>query len=211
MADIQAQLTQFFSQFPERRYNKGQIMVFGGETPEHIYYLVEGRVRMYDVSPRGDEVIVNVFKPPAFFPMSWAINRSANQFFYKTEVASHLHVAPADQTLQFIKDHPDVMLDLLSRLYRGMDGVLGRLVQLMGGTARSRLLYELNLECQRFGQPVEGGGCQLTISETDLAARTGLSRETISREIHKTKTDGLVTVNQTGLLITDLAKLQRAV
>ena len=43
------------------------------------------------------------------------------------------------------------MYDGLSRLYTGMEGLLGRIVQLMSGGARSRLLYELAVKCRRFG------------------------------------------------------------
>jgi hypothetical protein len=70
----------------------------------------------YDVSYRGEEVVVNIFKDRAFFPMSWPINKSKNSYFYKTETETELHIVPAEDALQFIKENPDVMLDLLSRL-----------------------------------------------------------------------------------------------
>lgn len=201
-------VANFFTQFPHRHYPKGQILIFAGENPEHIYYLATGQVREYDVSYRGDEVIVNLFKTGAFFPMSWAINRTPNAYFYKTEADSDCYVAPVDETLSFMQDNPDVMFDLLSRLYRGMDGLLGRVVHLMSGTAKSRLLYELIIECRRFGVSQAGGGLQLSANEQDLAARTGLSRETVSREMAKLKQQGWLKVGPSGITITDLAVLE---
>lgn len=206
---VDQKIDRFFSRYPQRSYQKGQIIVFGGESPEHIFYIKKGRVRMYDLSYRGDEVVVNVFKSPAFFPMSWAINHTENHFFYKTELPSQLHVIPANEALQFVKDDPEVMLDLLSRLYRGMDGLLGRMVHLMSGSARSRLLYELIIECRRFGQRQKDGSCRLDLSETELAGRSGLSRETISREIRKVKDEGLLAVDHLGIHILDLDGLEK--
>lgn len=200
----------FFSKYPQRAYPKGQILIFANENPEYIFYITEGRVRKYDISYRGDEVVVNIFKPPAFFPMSWALNHLPNKFFYKTETKTILHVVPCDDALRFLKDNPDVMLDLLSRIYRGMDGLFGRLVHLMSGSARSRLLYELIIECRRFGEKQSDGKVTLDISEVDMAARSGLSRETVSREIHKLKTVDLVSVSSKGIVVNDLKRLEKS-
>lgn len=200
----------FFTQYPRRHYPKGQILIFAGENPEHIYYLASGQVRKYDVSYRGDEVIVNVFKTGAFFPMSWAINHTPNRYFYKTELDSELFITPAEDTLNFMQDNPDVMFDLLSRLYRGMDGLLGRIVHLMSGTAKSRLLYELIIECRRFGTRQADERLHLTANEQDLAARTGLSRETVSREMAKLKQQGCLSVTSAGITVTGLAALEAA-
>lgn len=208
--DIAQKVHDRFSQYPKRQYPKGQILVFADENPEHIFYIVKGRVRKYDVSYRGDEVIINIFQPPSFFPMSWAINKTSNHFFYKTETETELHVVPAKDALDFLKENPDVVLDLLSRLYKGLEGVYGRLVHLMSGTARSRLLYELIIECRRFGTKQKDGSYLLKTSEVDLAARSGLSRETISREMKGIKARGWVSVSKNEIIVKDVGLLKSA-
>jgi CRP/FNR family transcriptional regulator, cyclic AMP receptor protein len=200
---------QHFSRYPRRVYPKGQILIFADESPEYVFYIVKGRVREYDVSYRGDEAMVNLFKPLAFFPMSWAINRTPNKYFYKTEIETELHVVPIDAALDFLKANPDVMLDLLSRVYRGMDGLLGRIVHLMSGTAKSRLIYELLIECHRSGERADDGTYKLPgLNESDLAARAGLSRETVNRELRKIRQ--YVKVTPKNLVINDIAALEKA-
>lgn len=206
---VTQKIDEHLSKYPKRSYPKGQILVFADESPEHVYYITKGCVRKYDVSYRGDEVVVNLFKPPAFFPMSWAINRSPNKYFYKTEMDTELHVIPVDDALNFIKDNPDIMLDLLSRIYKGMDGLLGRMVHLMSGSAKSRLLYELIIESRRFGKKNDDGSYTLLTSEVDLAARSGLSRETVSREMKKVKDDGFVSVDNHGIIVKDIEALEK--
>lgn len=202
-------IQQYFTAFPKRTYPKGQIIIFAEEDPESIYYIAEGKVRCYDHTYRGDEVIVNIFKPGAFFPMAWAINRTPNKYFYKTEESTTVHVVPATTVITYLHENPDVMFDLLSRLYRGLDGVLGRMVHLMSGTARSRVLYELIIEGRRFGTKGSKGQYELTVSEVDLAARSGLSRETVSREISKLKDQKLVIAVGSKLSITNLSELEK--
>jgi len=206
--EIAAKIHAHLSKFPRRTYPKGQILVFADESPEHIFYLVSGRVRKYDVSYKGDEVIVNIFQPPAFFPMSWAINRTENHFFYKTETNTELHVVPTAAALEFIKSNPDVMLDLLSRIYKGMDSLLGRVVHLMSGTAKSRLIYDLIIECRRSNTKTQRGSYTLMVTELDLAARTGLSRETVSREMRKLKENNTVTIENKQIMVNDISALE---
>ncbi|TAH33845.1 Crp/Fnr family transcriptional regulator [Candidatus Saccharibacteria bacterium] len=200
----------YFSQYPERKYPKGQILVFADENPDYIFYIVQGRVRKYDVSYRGDEVIINTFQPPSFLPMSWALNKTPNHFFYKAETDVTLHLVPVEDALQFLQQNPDVALDLLSRLYKGLEGMYGRLVHLMSGTARSRLLYELIIDCRRFGQQQADGAYLLKSSETDIAARSGLSRETVSREMKKLKQEGWAEINRTGIVVKDISVLENS-
>lgn len=211
MSDVTDKIHQHFSTYPTRIYPKGQIIIFADENPEHIYYIARGKVREYDVSYRGEEVIVNIFKPATFFPMSWAINRTPNTFFYKTEEETELRLIPPGDALAFLKDNPDVTLDLLSRVYRGLDGLLGRIVHLMSGSAKSRLAYELVTECQRFGSKQPDGSYRLSVNENDLASRSGLSRETVSREIRKMKDQDWVTVKDKSLTVNDLAALKKVI
>jgi len=206
--EITDKIHQYFSKYPQRQYPKGQILVFADENPEHVFYIVKGRVRKYDVSYRGDEVIINVFQPPAFFPMSWALNRTPNKYFYKTETEVELHVVPAEDAKAFLEQNPDVTLELLSRLYKGLEGMYGRLVHLMSGTARSRLIYELLIDCRRFGRKQPDGSCVLMSNEVDLAARSGLSRETVSREISKLKDAGAVRLENGVIVVVDIASLE---
>jgi hypothetical protein len=50
---------------------------------------------------------------------------------------------------------------------------------LRGGSA-SRVVYELIVECERFGNKQVNGSYNLFMHEDELARRAGLSRETVS-------------------------------
>lgn len=205
--DVNEKINSFFTQYPSRTHKKGQIILYPGDIASHIFHLVDGRVKQYDISYRGDEVVLNIFKPPAFFPMSQAINKTANNYFFECDSEVQLHRAPADAVLEFVRSNPNVAYDLLSRVYRGTDGLLGRMAHLMASTAKSRVMYELIIECRRFGD-TGGTDLAITASESDLGARAGLTRETVSRELQKLKAEGLITVSQKRLTVPDLIALE---
>ena len=91
------------------------------------------------------------------------------------------------------------MYDLLQRTYIGTDGVLERLLEMMQGDAESRVLREIDIVKKRFGfELLDEGAHQLLkkIPEMELAERTGLARETVSRAIKKLKASGKLRVQK---------------
>lgn len=207
--EIKAKIDRLFGRFQKRHYRKGEVLVRADENPPGVFYLKNGTVRQYDITERGTVVILNIYKPPAFFPMAWAINQSDNEYFFEAMEPVELHLVPREDAVKFIRDNPDVMFNLLSRLYRGTDGLLKRMTYLMGATANSRVLLELIIAAHRFGQKSEKGEVRLDMTAGDLASRTGLTRETVSRELQKLKAGKLVRISLGIIVIPDLAALER--
>jgi CRP/FNR family transcriptional regulator len=204
---VQQKVATFFANYPEQRFAKRQIIIQAGEQPVYVFYLLEGRVSQYDISSTGSEVVVNVFKPPAFFSMAWAINRSPNQYFFEAATDVVVRQAPPDDVVAFLHQEPDVLFDLLSRVYRGTDGILRRIAHLIGGDAKSRLVFEIINSAQRFGVE-NGGGVHIPLKEGDLARHSGMARETVSRVVQQLKKSGLVKVDRNGMSVPSIERLQ---
>lgn len=70
-------------------------------------------------------------------------------------------------------------------------------------------LYELLIECRRFGDKQTDGSCRIALKETELAARAGLTRETVSREMQKLVAEGLVMAGRSGIVVTGIDALEK--
>ncbi len=206
--DTRDKVGRFFTQYPQRTFDKRQPLIRANTEVDYVYYIIEGRVSQYDITPSGNEVAVNVFKPGAFFPMSSAINGIPNHYFFEASVKTKVHVIPAKHAVQYLKDNPDVLFDLLAHVYRGVEGILGRMVHLMGGDAKSRLVFELLNAAYRFGDQREDESILVALSEGDLAKHSGLARETISRLMKNLKTAGLVEISTEGIVLKNIQKLE---
>lgn len=204
--DIQSKVDEFFSTYRVVKYPKNQILLFPGDTIDKVFYLVSGRVCQYDISYRGDDVIVNTFKPPAFFPMAMVLDEFPSNFFYRSESDVEIRVAPASDVIAFLARNPEATLDLLKRVYIGAEALLKKMVLLMSGTARRRLIYELLTEYRRFGAYAKETG-HLYLSEVSLAARSGLSRETVNRELKHLKDHGLIEIKKNKIILRDVDQL----
>lgn len=201
-------IDDFFSKYPLRQFDQGQILLFPRDELRHIYYLKEGTVDEYDITPAGNKIIVNIFKPPAFFPMSWAINETRNAYFFEASSNVTAVIAPPADVIEFLKANNDVLFDLLARVYKGTDVLLKRIALSSGSDALSKLAFELLVECRRFGEK-EKGLTRINVSQNELASRAGLARETVSRELKVLKEDGAIELSRHGITIKNKVLLER--
>ena len=207
--NVQTKIDKFFSPYIAQKIAKSTVLIYPNENPRAVHKLDSGRVVQYDIALDGTRIVLNVFKPPAFFPMSWAINNTNDNYFYETHGECTIRRAPAAKVLEFIKNEPDVMLDLLSRLYSGISGSQRRNVYSAKGSALQRITYELLLSISRFGEQQDDGSYALPFSEPDLAANSGLTRETVNREIAKMKKLDLVKIKNKKLYIPNQSNLEQ--
>jgi CRP-like cAMP-binding protein len=201
-------VSSFFATCPVRAFDKRQLILRAGEPLPGVFYIVEGRVSQYDITPTGNEVVVNIFKPGAFFPMSNALNDTPNDYYFEASTAVQAKVTSVGKVVQFLEDNSDVALDLLKRVYRGVDGVLRRMAHLMGGDAKTRLIFEILNAAYRFGELQENGQLRVPLNEGDIARQSGLARETVSRLLHDLKVAKLMEVSRSGIVIDSISALE---
>lgn len=204
--EITQQVNEFFSSYRKVLYPKGQLLLFPGELTNNAYYLESGRVSVYDVSYRGAEIILFTFLPNSYFPMSSVVNNIASRFFYKTDTEAVVRIAPSEEFNAFIKANSDMSYYLLSRAYSRFEYILERTLHLITGTAKDRLVFELIVEYKNYGVGDDTSG-YIEASESSIASKAGLSRETVSREMRHLKDAKLVQIKDHKIYIIDLPRL----
>lgn len=203
---------KFFSKHPARHVRKGEVLLRSHSVADGVFYLQSGMVNLVSTSPKGEEIVLNVFKPGSFFPVQAILSLEEWQSDFSFQVAedAELAKAPLAEAREFLHSHPEVAYDLLARIYRGIDGLFHRVSQLMAGSARERIVQELVIRAQRFGVQKEGA-VTFPLSEKELAALAGVTRETVSRVLSDLKREELAQYAQQKITLFDLKKLEREV
>ncbi|MET0979981.1 MAG: Crp/Fnr family transcriptional regulator [Candidatus Saccharimonadales bacterium] len=204
-------MSTFYDQYPLKRYKKGHIFVLPGEAVNIAYYLVEGKVKVYDVSYRGDEIIITNRIPPAIFPLSFVVNTAPTRYIYEATTDTLIRQAPASEVKKFLDNNPSIVLELLSKSYMILDNVLERLVHYIASSAKNRLVYTILSECKEFGVKNEDGTYRIDVNEKELGARAGLSRETVSREARALKRLKLLEIHHHYMIVRHLDQLEKLI
>jgi CRP-like cAMP-binding protein len=200
---------QFFKQYKQQQYKRGETLIRADDDPSGIFYLEEGFIKQYYIARTGNEMLLNMFKPETYFPMSWAVSDIHNSYYFEAMTDCTVYKAPKPQVIEFIKQNPDVMFDLLRRVYIGIEGILLQREYLSSGSAYSKLVATLLILAKRFGKAEnEKVVLQLKLTEKEVGEYAGIYRETVSREFQNFKEKGLLLYDKGTIIIPDIKKLE---
>ncbi len=203
-------INNFFTKYERHTYKKGEYLKTPDRQPEGIFCLQSGVVRCFAISKDGAELTINIFKPVSFFPVGWVINYASDNYTYEAITDVEVFIAPKDEFETFLQDNPDVVYDLLKRIYRGLEGYFMRMESLLSGEPHFRTVVQLIIHTRRFGKK-EGEQYNVNLTHSQLASLAGLSRETVTREIKKLEDKKLVAYEGKQLIVLDIAKLEEQI
>src|SRR3990167_9555961 len=198
----------FYSQFAIRKYKKGEMLIRADDDPQGIFCLTKGYVRQYTISKSGSELSLHILKPVSYFPMVWAINGTPNLYFFEALTSSEVGRAPRDQVVNFIKDKPTIIFDLMSELLEDYAETLTRVEHLVFSDAYRRVISVLLYIAKHFGEKHKKGVIvHHRFTQQDIATLVGVDRETASNEMVKLEKKGLVTYINHSMLFESITKL----
>lgn len=198
----------FYAQFTTRFYKKGEMLIRADDDPQGIFCLKKGYVRQYTISKTGLELTLHILKPVSYFPMVWAINGTPNLYFFEALTSSEVGRAPRDQVVNFIKDKPTIIFDLMSELLEDYAETLTRVEHLVFSDAYRRVISVLLYIAKHFGEKHKKGVIvHHRFTQQDIATLVGVARETASNEMVKLEKKGLVTYINHSMLFESITKL----
>lgn len=206
--DIKRKLLSFFQDYQKVSFQKQKIVIESGKASNFTYLLTKGSVRIMSLTKSGVELTLNTFKPYSFFPIGSLINATVIEHPYETLTDCILYKAPNTKVLEFLKQNPDVQFDLLKRVFRGLDGYFQRMETVLTGDTQRRVIAEIIIYALRFGEKLDENSILIEVPHSKLASLTGLSRETVTRQIGKLKKKGILKYQGSKIKITNLNLLQ---
>lgn len=176
-----------------RTVRKRQILLYRGEATDRIYVVRKGIVRAYTLLNNGSEVIIALFGPGDYFPVSFDRSKApVSLFFYETMDECSVETLTISE-FRSHKDNLDSDDEDNARRYLGSLLQINALVQM---TSLERLSHMLRYLALRFGTPLVGNmyiRIKLKLTQQDLANLCNMSRETINIELSKLKKKKIVT------------------
>lgn len=208
ITDKTKEFAEFYKQFSIRNYKKGEMLIRADDDPQGIFCLLKGYVRQYTISKTGFELTLHILKPISYFPMVWAINGTPNVYFFEALTPVEVGRAPRDQVVNFIKDKPTVLFELISELIEDYAESLTRIENLVFSDAYRRVIAVLLYIAKHFGEKYKNGVIvRHRFTQQDLATLVGVVRETASIEMVKLEKKGLVRYMQHAIVFDSIDKL----
>jgi CRP/FNR family transcriptional regulator, cyclic AMP receptor protein len=159
----------------ERRYRRGQLIFSEGDSGDALLAVTEGLVKVFVTSDEGDEMVLITLRPPDTFGELALIDggpRSASA--QALEPTSALAVT-RDDVRALIREHPQLADSLLASL--------GALVRRLTEQAADLVFLDLHGRVAKLLVQLarEGNVLDLNLTQSDLAAMVGGSRQSVNQ------------------------------
>ena len=206
---MEDKLNQVFNQGLRLTYKKSETIVRAGERPDYIYHLEKGFIRQYTVSLAGDELTMNIFRPGSIFYLAWMWGIDTDDYFFEAMDKVTVVRVPMKEMEEYLKVHPELVLQISNRLVRGMQAMLKRIEVLVFGNARQKVAATILNFAQRFGN-TQGSitTIQLPVTHRLIASVAAVARETASIEIERLYKEKIISQQGRTLAVLDLGKLK---
>jgi CRP/FNR family cyclic AMP-dependent transcriptional regulator len=175
-----------------RSYPKQAMIVSEGDESDSLYLIVSGRVKIYLADEHGKELILAIKGPGQYFGEMVLDGETRSASVMTLEPSQFAIVSRADFR-DFLVGHAEVALQLIQnliRVARGLNRSVRNLAMLDVYGRVARILLELAVE--RDGKLV----IPERLTQKEIAARVGASREMINRVLRDLTTGGYVSVQK---------------
>jgi CRP/FNR family transcriptional regulator, cyclic AMP receptor protein len=203
------ELTRIAQSMVRRRYKRGEVIFHEGDPGDSLHVVVEGRVKITRESAEGDEAIVVILSPGDAFGELVLLDGAP-----RSATATAMD---ATETLTMSRATFVELVDGESPFrWQAMTGVARRIRRLTDQLAEDHFLDlagRLALQLTRLAEEAAPGQLKdvrlsRSLTQSDLAAMVGGTRQRVNQIIGDFADEGLVSVDGTGMTIRDLERLR---
>lgn len=192
----------FIAQATKRSYPPKQVIIHAGDEPLSLFLILEGSMSVTVQDDDEREMVLAYLNPGEFFgEMCLFPEQKTRTAEVRTRTQALVAEIGYDNFRRFIREHPEIMLQLAGQLAQRLRATTQRLTDLAFLDVQGRVAHEiLNLCRQPDAQP-HARGTLVRISRQELARIVGCSREMAGRVLKKLSDDGTVSVQGRSIVV----------
>ena len=189
---------------------KGSILFKEGDDGEHLYIIIDGKLKLGTSSGDGRENLLSILGPGEMFGELSLFDPGPRTSTATAVTDAKLLSLSHEKVIPWLKQNPEVSLQLLTRLsqrLRRTNEAVGDLVfsDVPGRVAKA--LIELG---DRFGKTTpEGLLVNHDLTQEELAQLVGASRETVNKALADFAGRGWLKLDGRSVLIADVDRLSK--
>jgi CRP-like cAMP-binding protein len=195
-----------------RRFKRGEVIFHIGDPGDALFVIVSGEVKISLPSDTGEEAILATLRAGDVFGELALLDGAPRSASATAISATETVVLPRDRFRELIATEAGVRDALLAAIAGELRRLTTHVEELHFLDITGRLAARLVRLAQEGGTTLPDGGTRLrnNITQGDLAAMVGCTRQSVNKLLGQFTDDGLLRLEREGIVITDLDGLVAA-
>jgi len=186
-----------------RSVEEGGFFFLQGDPATHAYVLVEGRVKMIQITPNGQQITMRIMTPGQTYGGIALLNPNAG--YPATAQAVEDSTALAWDTIhlrELVEKDPAISLNVMGLMHGYISELQERQKALVTDRVEQRIARILLKLAAQSGRKIdEGVLIDLPITRQDIAEMSGTTLFTVSRTLNEWERDGLLEIGRERVVI----------
>jgi len=198
--------------FRERTYRKGETFFHQGDHNRELYIIKKGKVRIYHLSPNGNETTIAVLTSRQLIGEFAVIDGRPRSATAKAITPCTVLEMREEVCLAHLETIPGLALAMCKQLVNKARWTSMYAETIAQFDAGSRLLHFLLAYNEEFGREEEAGKryvLELGLNQGDLATLVGARRGWVNHILQQWRNRGLIEFNSGVITILDLPRVQQ--
>jgi CRP-like cAMP-binding protein len=192
------------------KISKGGVLFKEGDEGEHVYVIVDGKLKLGTSSGDGRENLLSILGPGEMFGELSLFDPGPRTSTATAVTDAKLLSLSHEKLIPWLKGNPEVSLHLLARLAQRLRRTNEAVGDLVFSDVPGRVAKALIDLGARFGkQTDEGLFVHHDLTQEELAQLVGASRETVNKALADFAGRGWLKLDGRAVLITDLDRLEK--
>ena len=204
------ELDNILSYATSSRVAQGEDVFVQGAPANHFFLLLNGRLKVTQITEEGQQIIVRVVHPGDLFGFAKALQRTDYPGTAHAAAESLYLGWPTSLWSFFVEQNPALALSALQTIGNRLEEAHTRIREMSTQEVERRVAHAVVRLAGKAGK-VEGNGVRIDfqISRQDIAEMTGTTLHTVSRILSAWEGRGLVEGGRQKLLVKDIKGLAR--
>lgn len=205
----QRELERILNDLRLREYQRDDIIFRQGDESREVYLVLSGKIRIFKISPSGNETSITIFSTNDIIGEQAAIDNRPRNASAKAIGAVALLVMSQDHFIHHLENIPGLALNLARQLSQKLDWTAAFAESIAQFDAAGRLLHILLDYSERYGRTDDEGRLtvNLALNQTDLASMVGARREWINRLLSDWRRRGLLEYERGKITVLDMDRV----
>lgn len=191
---INPTIEKFLAHCHRRRYPAKSVIIYAGDSPDSLYYIVEGSVAVLHEDDGGHEIVLSYLNGGDFFGEMGLFDKdnAGRSAWVRARSQCELAEINYDKFRQLAAQYPDILFELASQMavrLRRTSGMVGRLAFMDVSGRVARTLLDL---CEQPDAITHPDGMQIRITRQELGRIVGCSREMVGRVLKNLESQNLI-------------------
>jgi len=193
-----------------RDYKKDELLFRQGDESREIYIILKGKVRIYKISPAGNETSIDIFSTHDVLGEFAALDNEPRSAAAKAVTPVTVLAMSQEHFVHHLNTVSGLALNLTRLLSGKLRWTAAFAESIAQFDAAGRLLHILLDNNARYGEVIEPGKryvLNLELSQSDLASMVGARREWVNRILGEWRRRGLIEFENGVITILDLPRV----